>query len=192
MQKSSAKPASAYSLQRARCFSSLTQKVKLWEKHYLAKVTIFVETYPPLLSFWVSGTSRPCGWQPQYFQSNLQQFCLFQGVESNWIRECVSLVGQTEQMGVRGRLQVLTECAEPGQDLKVHASSHRERNCCRHNQKIVTSLLWLLSKYTNVANGETYADQYTEVKNASLGQIAKPKGGFATWFGKGMCLIAWG
>lgn len=129
MQKSS-----AYSLQRARCFSSLTQKAKLWEKHYLAKVTIFVETYPPLLSFWVSGTSRPCGWQPQYFQSNLQQFRLFQGVESNWIRERVSLVGQTERMGVRSRLQVLTECAEPGQVLKVHASIHRESNCCRHKK----------------------------------------------------------
>lgn len=58
VQKSSAKPAGASSLQRPGPFSSLTQKVKLWEKHCVAKVTIFVETYPPLLGFHVSGTSR--------------------------------------------------------------------------------------------------------------------------------------
>lgn len=58
MQKTSAKPVGAYGLQRAGCFSSLTQKVKLWEKYCPAKVTIFVETYPPLLGFHVSGTSR--------------------------------------------------------------------------------------------------------------------------------------
>lgn len=56
--KSSGKTDSAYGLQRAGCFSYLTQKVKLWEKYCLAKATIFVETYPPLLGFHVSGTSR--------------------------------------------------------------------------------------------------------------------------------------
>lgn len=76
--KDSAKPASAYSLQRAGCFSSLIQKVKCWGKHYLSEVTIFVETYPPLLGFHVSGISSPCVWQSQYFHSVLQHFWLFQ------------------------------------------------------------------------------------------------------------------
>lgn len=56
--KSSRKPDSVYDLQRPGCFSYLTQKVKLWEKYYLAEATIFVETYPPILGFHVSGTSR--------------------------------------------------------------------------------------------------------------------------------------
>lgn len=56
--KSSGKPDSVYDLQRPGCFSYLTQKVKLWEKYYLAEATIFVETYPPILGFHVSGTFR--------------------------------------------------------------------------------------------------------------------------------------